>query len=309
MQITHASLDALRVTFSLLFQTAYDSAPVWHSQLASEVPSTGHSNDYGWIAQSVTLREWLGPRVAVNLAEHRHTIRNRKFEGTLRVKREDIEDDQLGVYKTIHVPQLAQATKKHPDQLLKALLQANPISFDGKTLFASDHPTYDDAGTTYDNDFALALDETNFNTVWSAMASYTGEDGQPLGVMPNLLIVPPQLKKTALQLMNSTMIAQTIKNVAGTENVGAAAVDNQLKGWAEVLVIPELSNDGTRWYLGDFSKALKPLIWQPRTEPELVSRTNPDSDAVFDLDEYQYGVRRRGEVGVSLPFLLATSKP
>lgn len=306
MQISHATLDGLRVTFSLIYEKAYSDTPVWSPKLATESPSTTATNEYGWIAQQVKLREWLGPRVAQNLAEHRYTLRNKKFEGTVRVSRDDIEDDNLGMYKSMHIPQLAQAAKKHPDELLAALLTANPTAFDGKALFASDHPTYDKAGTTYDNDYSLDLDATNFNTVWSAMSAYTGEDGNPIGVTPNLLVVGPLLKKAALELMQSTTIVQTIQNVAGSENVGAAAVENMLKGWADVLVIPELS--GTKWYLADVTKPVKPFIHQTRTSPEFVSQEDPQSARVFELDEFTYGVRVRRAMGVSLPFLIARGK-
>ncbi len=305
MIITQATLDALRVTLSTVFDKAYGATEPWSTKLSTEVPSTTASNRYGWIAQSIVLREWLGPRQAVNLSEHAHTITNRKFEGTVEVDRDQIEDDNLGLYSGLIVPQLAQATKKHPDQLLKALIQANPVGFDGKALFANDHPTFNGAGT-YDNLFASsALTAPNFDTNWSVMASYTGEDGLPLTVMPNLLIVPPQLKRTALELMQSSNIARAVQNVAGTENVGAASIDNVMKGWCDVMVIPELSNQATTWYLADTSKPIKPFITQKRRAPEFVSRDNIQDPKVFDQEKFTYGVSYRGEVGATLPFLIA----
>jgi phage major head subunit gpT-like protein len=305
MIITQATLDALRVTLSTVFEKAYAATEPWSTKLSTEVPSTTASNRYGWIAQSIVLREWLGPRQAVNLSEHAHTITNRKFEGTVEVDRDQIEDDNLGMYAGLIVPQLAQATKKHPDQLLKTLIQANAVGYDGKALFANDHPTYNGAGT-YDNLFASsALSAANFNTNWSLMASYTGEDGQPLTVMPNLLIVPPQLRRTALEIVTGNSIAQAILNAAASDNVGGVAIDNVMKGWAEVLVIPELANEATTWYLADTTKPIKPFITQKRRAPEFVSRDNIQDPKVFDQEKFTYGVSYRGEVGPTLPFLIA----
>lgn len=308
MLITQANLDALRTQFEMRFNEAYGATEPWWSQVATEIPSSAKSNTYGWLAQQVLLREWVGPRVALNLSERTYTLANKSYEATLEVDRDDIEDDNLGIYSAMLIPQLAQGAAKHTDQLIKTMLQSNsgagPTAYDGLPLFDDSHLTYDASGTTYDNKFGVALTADNFNTNWAAMASYTGEDGQPLGVMPNLLIVPPQLKRTALEIMSATMTAK----VFGSDTA-AAAVDNVLKGWAEVLVIPELANDPTRWYLADVSKPIKPLIYQNRRPDQFVSRDNPQDPKVFDQKKFTYGVDNRKNVGVTLPFLISTSKP
>ena len=57
-------------------------------------------------------------------------------------------------------------------------------------------------------------------------------------------------------------------------------------------------NPGVTWYLLDTSRAIKPLIFQERTKPELESKTNPaNSDHVFENDEYLHGVRYRCNAG------------
>jgi phage major head subunit gpT-like protein len=307
MLISSATLDGLRTEFKLGFNTAYAATEPWWSKLATQVPSSAKSNTYGWIAQVIKLRKWLGPRVSVNLSEHVSTIINSPFEGTVEVLRDDIEDDNLGLYSALIVPELAQATKKHPDQLLAAMLAANPLCFDGIALFSASHPTYATAGAVYSNSFALTLNADNFNTVWSAMVSYTGEDGQPLLVNPMTLFVPPQLKLVANQIMNSTTAAVPIKNVAASENVGGASIDNMMKGWAEVVVLPELAGSPKTWYLADTSKAIKPSIYQVRRAPEFVSRFDPTDPKVFDQRVFTFGVDYRGEVGPTLPFLIARS--
>jgi phage major head subunit gpT-like protein len=308
MLINAPGLDALRTTFGTQYQAGYSSTQIWHDKICTEIPSNSKSNTYGWVAQMLVLREWLGPRVALNLSEHAYTLVNKSFEGTVEVDRDDIEDDNLGIYSSVMMPQLGEATRKHPGILAKALLQANTaLAFDGLSLFNDAHLTYDKTGVTptYDNNFTLALDGNNFNTVWSTMASYVGEDGQPLGVMPNLLIVPPQLKLAALTIMNGSLYSP----ITGQPGANAIAIENPLKGWAEVLVVPELANDPTAWYLADTSKAIKPLVWQNRRAPNFVSRDNPADPKVFDLKKFTYGVDYRGNVGITLPFLIAKSKP
>lgn len=313
MIITQATLDALRTQFTLGFDAAYQNTEVWHTKLASIIPSSAKSNTYGWIIDQTRMREWLGPRVALNLSEHEYVLTNKPFEATIELDRDDIEDDNLGLFASVTVPQLAEAARKHADELLADMLALNsgdgPVTFDGLQLFDDAHPTYDDAGTTYDNKFALALTADNVETVWETMASYTGQSGRPLLVRPTALIVPPQLYRPALEIMNASWTVKAQTNVAGAENVGAAAIDNVMKGWMEVIMIPELATDPTRWYCADLSKAMKPLIVQNRRPDQFVTRDNPADPKVFDQKKYSYGVDNRRNVGVSLPFLIATSKP
>ncbi len=300
MIISQANLDALRVQLSMSFQSAYSSTPTFYDRLCSVLQSSTASTRYGWMAQQLTLREWIGPggRIAKNLTERTVDVLNRKFEGTIQIPRDQLEDDNLGMYAGALVPQLAQAAKKHPDTLLVSLLAANPVGFDGVSLFNASHPNYNVSGsgaTTYNNTNALTLSADNFNTVWSTMASYIGEDGLPLGVMPNLLIVPPQLKKVALELMAATMTVGT--NVAGGSNV--------LQGWAEVLVVPELAASATQWFLADVSKPIKPFLYQLRRAPEFVSRDQLSDPSVFENEVFTYGCSYRGAVAHTLPFLIA----
>jgi phage major head subunit gpT-like protein len=172
------------------------------------------------------------------------------------------------------------------------VMQANPTGWDGVTLFHASHPDFN--GGTYNNTHALVLNGDNFNTVWSNMASYTGENGEPLGVMADTLIVPPQLKRAGLQVINNELLVN-----GGT---------NELKGWANLLVLPHLANQATTWYLADLSKAIKPFLWQVFDEPTFIARDNPEDPKVFDQDKFTYGTTpAHYNVGGTLPFLINRS--
>lgn len=312
MLITTANLDALRVQFEMRFNEAYGDTEVWAPKLATAIPSSTKQNVYGWVAQQTKMREWIGPRQALNLTEHDYTLVNQRYEATIELDRDEIEDDNLGLFTSVTVPQLAQAAKKHNDQLLKTLLQSNseagPAAFDGLSLFNDAHPTFDEDGTTYDNNFSLALTSDNLFTVWSTMAAYTGEDGEPLGIIPNTLVVPPQLYRTALEIVRAGVVARSIENAAA-DSIASAAIDNVMQGWMDVVMIPEFANIADRWYVADTSKPLKPLIVQNRRSDQFVARDNPQDPKVFDQAKFTYGVDNRKNVGVTLPFLIATSKP
>jgi len=301
MQITQENLDALRVTFEKRFGEAYAAQEPALMPLATEVTSSTKSNTYGWIAQQVRLRQWLGPRVAQNLSEHSYTLANEPFEGTVELDRDDIEDDNLGIFEGQAIPQLAEAAAKHPDERIADVLTSNPLAFDGLSLFNGAHPDFN--GGTYDNDHALALNATNIEAIKAIAAQYVGEDGQPLEVNYDTIIVPPQLSFTAFQILNSASYASLVTG----EGAGSVAIDNQLQGALNVIVSQRLAGSSGTWYLADLSKTIKPLLRQVRKAPEFVSRDQLTDPKVFDLKKFTYGVDLRDGHGVTLPFLIARS--
>jgi phage major head subunit gpT-like protein len=298
MQINQATLDAIFRQFSLDYQAAYEETETWKDQLATTIPSSTRENTYGWLAQLPGMREWLGPRVAVNLRAHDHTIVNRDFEHTIEVDRNKILDDQLGVFK-MHTKMQGEAVKKHPDELLTELIQGNGVCFDGLPFFDTAHPEAPgEAGSpTYSNDFTtlpLEADGVNYQVVRAAMASRNGDGGRVLKVRPSLLAVPPQLEDIGRKLLRSGTII---------DPGGGAAVDNIWQGSAELLVVPEWANEPTRWYLFDTSRAIKPFVYQERQPPTFVSRQNPQDPSVFNEKKFLFGVDSRDNSGFSLPFL------
>lgn len=133
------------------------------------------------------------------------------------------------------------------------------------------------------------------------MMSLKGESGRPLGVIPDTLHVPPQLEVIARQICESKTVA--VGTLGGQTQVGGQ--DNVLVGTAKVVVVPELANEPTVWYLSDQSKFVKPFIWQLREAPNTTYQNNPNDESVFMLNEYRYGVRARGAAGFGLWFLAA----
>ena len=78
-------------------QDALDSATSPGESIAKAmvVPSTGKENDYSWLSRFPKMREWIGDKVVKALAAFNYTIRNKDWEATVEVERNDIEDDQI----------------------------------------------------------------------------------------------------------------------------------------------------------------------------------------------------------------------
>lgn len=141
MLINRANLNDMFRGFQMIFQGAWQQAPSMYAQFVTEVTSTGSEEKYAWLGTMPRFREWLGDRVLQSLKTHDFTIKNKSFENTIEVDRDNIEDDKLGVYTPL-IQQLGFEAKTHPDELLFALMAAgfSTVCFDGQYFFDTDHP-------------------------------------------------------------------------------------------------------------------------------------------------------------------------
>lgn len=211
MIINQANLTSMYLGFSGVFNEAFKNTPSFIDRIAMVVPSSSRFNDYKFMLQFPMLREWIGDRQVRSLAAGSFQIMNRDYEATVEIDRNDIEDDQLGIYQPI-VAELGRAAKQHPDMLAAELLAGGfaTLCYDGKPFFAPDHPV--------------------------------GE--------------------------------KTVSNSGG--------------------------GSGTAWFLLDTSKAVRPFIFQKRSEPQLVRQDAPEDEQVFMRKKIRYGVDYRGAVGYGL---------
>jgi phage major head subunit gpT-like protein len=132
------------------------------------------------------------------------------------------------------------------------------------------------------------------------MAAFNGADGKPLGILPNLLVVPPQLEQAGRQILNADFIAPTAAVGGNAANVMQT---NTLKGSADLLVVPQLANEATAWYLLVTNLPIKPFVFQRRKSPTFQQFTDPTSPDVFKRRKYVYGTDARGAAGYTLPIL------
>lgn len=141
LTITPANLTLLKQGFNAAFKGAFTTAkPMW-DKVAMKVPSSTSEEVYAWLGANTQMREWLGERVYQNLKLHGYSIKNKKFENTVAVPRDAIDDDQYGTYTPL-MANLGQDAALHPDQLIFSLIAAgtSTLCYDGQYFFDTDHP-------------------------------------------------------------------------------------------------------------------------------------------------------------------------
>lgn len=143
MLLSAAIIKALFVGFRSDFQSALTNTPTSWQSVATEVPSSTASNTYGWLGQFPQFREWIGDRVLKDMAAHGYSIINKDWESSVEVRRTDIEDDNVGVYKPLF-QEMGRAAKAQPDELVFGLIKAGrtTLCYDGQNFFDTDHPVY-----------------------------------------------------------------------------------------------------------------------------------------------------------------------
>lgn len=297
MLVNSANLNSLRVGFKTSFQGGLAMASTMHTRISTPVPSSLKEQKYGWLGKIPNVREWIGPRAIQNLEQHDYSIKEKPWELTIGVDKDDIETDNLGIYGPMF-QEMGQSTGAHWDQLVFNLLAAGFTMpcYDGQYYFDTDHPVRDANGNEIsvantdggagarwflmdasralkpiilqkrkDFDFVAmddpkdenvfknkefiygsdargnvgfgfwqfcwgsgqALDADHYELARVRLSEMKGDYGRPLGLMPNLLMVPPSLEGRARKLINNEL--------------GANGETNEWQGTAEVVVCPWLA--------------------------------------------------------------------
>ena len=279
MIINKQNIDAVFKGLNLIYNQKFKEVESLYEQLATTVPSSTSSNDYYWIGELPAMKEWIDERQLESLAAYKYTIFNRKFENTVKVKQDDLADDNIGILKP-QVEALAQTAKQFPDVIVADLLN-NAFSskcFDGQYFVDTDHQV---AGNSVSNKGTQALSaedhskaDASLGEAIRAMSEHQDNHGEPMGIKPNLLVVPPALRFIAKQLCNQNKLLDDKPNV--------------FQGEVDFIVNPRLKSS-TAWFLLDTTQPLKPLIYQEREKPT----AKRDDSELFMRGAYFYGVKMR----------------
>lgn len=194
------------------------------------------------------------------------------------ITRRDIINDDLGALTQI------------PQRIGRgAALKINDVFWtefmDNSTFFTSGRGNYFEGATVGTNDSRLGIEGlTRGETLFF---NQTDPDGKPLGIMPQILLVPNALNATASQLMNSTEVRDTTANTL-------IGVSNPHAGKFTIVRSSYLSNSS---YTGNSTTAWY-LIANPAemTVIEVVFLNGRDTPIVesADADFNTLGVQMRG---------------
>jgi phage major head subunit gpT-like protein len=292
MLINKENLSSLFVGLKTIFNNAFANTSADWEQIAMKVPSTTGQNDYAWLSKFPKMRQWIGEKAVKALSLFKYTIVNNDWEATVEVDRNDIDDDNLGIY-TPQAQAAGESAKTLPDEIIADVVNAAFATkcYDGQYFFDVDHPAKDESGNdvSVSNMGTMKLDctsvagaQASLGAAETAMMEFKDDEGRPLNIKPTVLMVPPALKPTA----NTLMTADRLED----------GKPNPYKGAYTVRVDARLKSR-TAWFLLDTTKAVKPFVYQERKAPVFVQQTDPQADDVFNRKKFKFGAEARAAGG------------
>ena len=272
------------------FQTFQTQKAEW-DQIATLIPSDKDTEHYAWLGALPGVREFLDERQVGEFSEYEYQIKNRTWESTVAIERTAIEDDQYGQV-ALRVKALATEAKQHIDILVFGLLAGGFANscYDGTPFFNTAHPGGKSAGAAVQSNHDVQpLSSNALQSAITQMRRTLNDQGRPMQVAPDTLVVPPELEWEAWQLLHSAFYPDLV--TAGAQQLAA----NPWQGMLRLVVSPYLAN-ATNWFLLDTKRAVRAVVLQMRREFEFAALEN-NSEEGFLRDRFLYGVRGRYNVG------------
>ena len=290
MNITPETMDALFFSFNALMQKGLGTAWTGWNKFATTVNSSTGIEKYPSTVIGSGMREWVGERVVNAVKGKLLEVRNKDFEHTVGVSRNDIEDDMIGFYNALFTDLGIEAGSLWGKLATEALCKAGKWA-DGADFFSASRKI---EKVPVNNVVAGALTMANYETARARMMAFSKADGSPLGLVPDTLMVGPALEGTAKRLLATDLIAE-----------GNTTVSNIHKDECVVEVNPYMTGThANKWFLLCTSRGFKPVAVQKRKEGALQRWDKDSDDCVKSKNQNEYGLHYRGAAVATSPYLV-----
>jgi len=291
-------LPGLKAEFAQAYKTELDNSVA--DKIATIINTTLPVQKYTWLGTVPPMREFIDERQPSGLSAYTVSIEDKVFESSLAVDRRAIEDDQLDLIH-LRIRDLALRVSAHRHQIVVQALSSGftGTGYDGATFFSTSHATVQ--GGTYSNRTTSALGASALTDAVNSMMMVPDDQGTPLGVVPDTLVVGPKLQWTALELVESPVV---VYKGNASDTASPTPYKNAMQGRLNVVVSPFLSGaSDDYWFLLDTKRPIRGIILQQRSDVpvEFAALEGSNSgEAAFMRDRYFYGVRGRYNVGYGL---------
>lgn len=263
------ALDSARAVATLRgltakFDLGVEQATPFYPTVCTIVQSTGADEQYGFLGSMPGVREWLGDRLFHSLGGGNFVLPNKKWEDSVRVEKDDIDDDRMGMYGPI-LENLGAEAALHPDELLTSAIVAGETTpcFDGQFFFDTDH-AWGNSGTQSNDITATAATgtvptaaemKTAIRAAVNKMLSFKNDQGKLFHrptitkLMDLVILVPLGLRDQAYDALEAQLIG------GGDTNV---VIDKPS------IVATAALTDDTKFYVFRVGRPLKPFVFQAR---------------------------------------------
>lgn len=238
-----------------------------------------------------------------------------EFGEGLVLSRNDIRDglafDRAGKW----AKHIASAGVYWPQKMMHAALKAGKTStmaYDGKTLFATDHPVnpYGSTATYRNLHTGMPFSPTNLAELRAYIRTIKAPDGDPRMLRPTIVMSGADLELTVAHALG----AESYTDPTNGDQPGGTAVTNMIKqtfGMEPPISADEIDEPGV-WYL--FCELVEDdelagLIYSERDPYELTTLTAYDDAELLRAKEFMWDLNGRNRVNTGHPFLVHRCEP
>jgi phage major head subunit gpT-like protein len=343
MTITPQNYAAWITTVSTRIGQLYSEMSVAETHTQWSTPETMQGSIYsaGWTGRMPKPRAWYGSRVVHEPAPQTYQVEPIPYELTYAIDRFKLDDSDVNGTSIFWrmLPDMVRQWRLQPEYELRDLLEAAGVQgttarqagLDGLSFWNTAHPIdiylpgFNFGGLftagTYCNDFTSggqtiggtliggALSPTAVTSIVAYMKQIPGEDGETLGVVPNVVMIPNTLELEANLILRAMSWAPPSWGAFAPQTGQVGAADNMLaKMGLRPLVNPYLK--GTKkFYITDTNHSVRMALWITREAPAVVPRMQENDPMVFDQHKFTWGGWDRCAAGWGFSFLAARSGP
>jgi phage major head subunit gpT-like protein len=270
------------------------------TSLARRVPSNlpaGTAEKLDFLGTVPAMREWLQARTGIRPAEYKYHPILKKFETTLDLPLDWINNDKTGNVQAAMTELVSRYNPAWPAKLLATLLNdaATGTAFDG-VAFLSDSRTLGKSGTidnnlTYNASAVPTVTEAAdaIVTAYSAMMGFLDDQGEP---------VNEDITDLAVVCAGGSTSAAALTQACSQARIGASGVDNPVLGMGvsiRCIATPRITiGSDLGWFLVNVSPNACPFVFIENTADFAITMKGAGSDYAHDSDAWQLGIKAVG---------------
>lgn len=162
-----------------------------------------------------------------------------KYGKVIGITREIIVNDYMDAFGRVPMAMAAAAASLESDIVYSVLL-ANAAMADGTALF---HANHGNLGS------AAVINVTSIGEAFALLAKQANANGSPMNLMPRYLLVPPEIRPAAEQLVNTTVVPETTTNGVPAYMRGLQVVQEARLTTGVTVGATTYSGDNNGWFV------------------------------------------------------------
>lgn len=226
--------------------------PSWFTSVAMpNLESDQAEETYAWLGVSPMMQQFTGPIPVTKLTSEKYTIENLPFGTGIEITYEELRRQKFGAFAN-RVQQMAARAQLWPLRQFYTELIGSSLGYDGKALFADDHPV---GASTVDNNITSGATSTTAPTaaelvtaVMAAIANIRArvdDAGEPIAEDLNTfkVFVPPTFFRAAVEAFGAPVIASGSTAVSNVIVMGGTGLNltfessPRLSSWTTKLAV------------------------------------------------------------------------